>query len=260
MSVHRPSRPQSRFPGPVAASDPSSQGLSSELRRFPRMNVTGETFRNLRNGKTYAVTDLSSGGFSLRMIDDADLLLYPAGAEIRGRLRLRDLPEPLPVEARVRHVERGRVGLEFVSANDVLERELAAFLSPARVGRSLRLSPGGTLDCLWYRGGAAADLWVWPSAANAPGAETRIERWVLRAHGIVVVYEGDAPGLVTGTAEEFEPHAFQEGEEEWGLLHFETIEMRRDGTPDGEKMRIAKAILLSCNERDPIRFACAAVL
>ena len=84
MSPQQPSRPASRFQSPAEVSDPATDGLTSELRRFPRMNVTGETFRNLKTGKVFAVTELSAGGMSLRLIDAADLLLYPAGGEVRG--------------------------------------------------------------------------------------------------------------------------------------------------------------------------------
>src|SRR5436190_1257440 len=89
-------------PGGTGSGGGTDQGSGSERRRVPRLNLTKEQFRLEQNGKIFSVSDLSSNGMALRILDSEDLNLFPVGIILNGTLNLHR--EKFAVSARVRHI------------------------------------------------------------------------------------------------------------------------------------------------------------
>src|SRR5579885_1866861 len=138
----------------VISKDPPEAG--SERRRLPRVNLCGEQFRLLQNGKVYAVTDLSLEGMAFRVIEPKDLSLFTVGAEVNGTLNLHGLKYPFL--ARVRHERSDLVGCQFEWYGPGLERALQRHLDPSELGKELQPAPSPDPGTIFYHGPSGTEF------------------------------------------------------------------------------------------------------
>ncbi len=217
--------------------NPNSPNLvaesGSERRRLARFSLSSEQFKLARTGKVFGVSDLSLQGMALRIIDEADLMVFPIGSPIEGLLNLGG--EKVALKGRVKRVVRESVGCEFEGVSAEVQKELERFLDPLRLGAELRLMPSTDTDSLWFHGPSGADLVV---RKRADGA---VAEYSFLAMGAFVRWES-AEGLSTGRVEESGVPS-----ERLGLLLVEALDWKRDAEPDPRKLKIAKTILLSSN-------------
>jgi hypothetical protein len=214
----------------ISKADPQ-EGL--ERRRLPRLNLSGEQFRLLQNGKVFAVTDLSSEGMAFRVIDSADLALFTVGAEINGSLKLGELKYPFL--ARVRHERSDLVGCQFEWLGPGLEQALARYLDPARLGKELQPAPPPEGGTIFYHGPSGTEFIL---VRQADGS---YQRFTVHVLGSIIQWERSG-GLMTGIA-----GASRERSDNRGSIRFETLLLRADSKPDPKKLEIAKQLLVSSN-------------
>jgi hypothetical protein len=225
--------------------------LEGERRKFPRLAISREAFRLKPHGKLFSISDISPSGFCLRVNDEQDLLGFPIGGTFHGELGFRG--ERIRVEARVMRVERGFVGAEITQMAALDQALLAERLSPAVLGRELRLIPGGDLEQIWYHALNGAD---WNLQMESQVSSVR--GFLVRLHGVYAQWRRDAQGeefLVTGTVGHSLPGGFDSG-----AIRMETWALHPDSEPDSEKLRIAILLLSGCNEKTELRDFCLAQL
>jgi hypothetical protein len=214
-------------------SNETKESRGRERRRLPRLNLSGEQFRLAQNGKVFSVTDLSTEGMALRILDREDLRLFPVAADIQGTLNLKG--SKYPVKAVVRHLGSDLVGCEFAGLDSTVAAALTQFLDPAVLGHELKPIPASD-GALWYHGPSGTDLLLWR------GVDGQYKRLTLYVLGSFVQWENDA-GLSTGRAEVSE----HDKSEIRGVVRFETMLLDRDSLPDSGKLSVAKTLILSSN-------------
>lgn len=216
----------------------------TERRRIPRLSLSGTQFRLQANGKVFAVADLSDGGMALQVLDPADLVLFPVGMKLEGKLNLSG--EKHRVTAKVRHLGTDLVGCEFEELEGTVRKALNQALSPASMGHELRLIPSSSQQgALWYHGPFGTDLLLW---RDANGDLTRIRLFCL---GQYIQWES-ADGLSTGRTR----HSYEQSEMH-GVVRFETMLLEPDSSPDSEKLEIAKTLILSSNVPEDLKRWCS---
>lgn len=218
------------------SASPRHQGQhkdAHERRRLPRLNLAGEQFRMSRNGKIYAVTDLSENGMGLRILEQDDFRHFPVGARLEGTLNLHGMKYNL--SATVRHLGHDFVGCEFEELAEPVRAALHHFLDPAALGQELKPIPSPETGALWYRGPSGTSLLLW---RTTDGQYRRIALFVL---GSYVQWDEDI-GLTTGRAE-----AAAGSSEVRGIVRFDTLLLDPDQAPDAGKLNIAKTLLMSSN-------------
>ncbi|MEK6578107.1 MAG: PilZ domain-containing protein [Bdellovibrionota bacterium] len=208
-----------------------SQDYWTERRRLPRLGLTKEQFRLGNNGKIFSVTDLSSGGMALRILDREDLRNFSIGAELEGNLNLKG--QKHPIRARVRHIKGELVGCQFEEIPPQIKSVLKGFLDPVSLGRELRPIPVSEEHALWYHGPSGTDVMIW---RKPKGGYLRV---LILSTGDYVQWE-EQTGLVTGQSRPGEQES-----ESWGIVRLETMLLDRDAKPDPEKLSIAKTLILS---------------
>ena len=196
-----------------------------------RLNLSHELFRLDRNGKIFSVVDLSEGGFSLRIIDPEDLILFTLASEVTGTLNMDG--KKVPVKAVVKHVRPDGVGCAFQGLDPDSARVIGEFLDPATLGGELRPVPTPDNRGLWYHGPSGTDLLLWR------GVDGQFNRLLLLVFGTFVQWDSDE-GLSTGVAA-----PSQVASEVRGILRFETLLMERDEHPESSKLEVAKRLVLS---------------
>lgn len=204
-----------------------------EKRRIPRLNLTREQFRLGRNGKIFAVVDLSIGGMALKMIEQEDFSLFPVGTRFEGTLNLSR--EKFPVSCEVRHIGREAIGCQFVDLPKQTHQAIEAFFNPERLGAELAPLPSDEEGLLWYHGPTGADLLL------RRGMDGQFYRITLYLFGSFVQWE-DTHGLTTGKVS-----SSHEKSEDHGLMRLETMLLSADDKLDLSKLKIAKTVIMSSN-------------
>lgn len=217
----------------VIATEPASSARGSEKRKLPRLNLTNEQFKLQLNGKIFTVADLSVDGMSLRILDRADLILFPVGMRIGGELKLSS--GKLQVKAQVRNLGKERIGLQFDGLDPSVKAELARFLDPKEMGKGLRAIPAIELGTIWYQGPSGTHLLL---SRARDGQYFRLALLVL---GTFIRWDLES-GVSTGRV----ASAF-EASEVRGVVRFETMLFEADPSPDLGKLEVAKTLLLSSN-------------
>jgi hypothetical protein len=160
----------------------TSETSSAERRRLPRVSIPSEQFRLARNGKVFAVSDLSSEGMALRLLSLDDRLLFPVGAKIEGWLNIDRRKHR--VLASVRNLRGDHVGCEFAELADETRSELARWLSPSELGGTLRLMPmppgfGSGLEWIWFHGRSGTELLAKVSGGEGPVEARGLEKVIV---------------------------------------------------------------------------------
>lgn len=222
------------IPGQTPSAELSAAMASlQERRRRPRIGLSTEQFRLARNGKVFSISDLSTGGMAIRVLDAQDLMLFPVASEFDGTLNLRG--HRVEVKARVRHLGSELVGCEFENASQELKGILLRFLDPELLGREIKPIPSSEPGTTWYHGPSGTDLLF---VRRADGQFYRFTVFVL---GNYVQWDEDG-GLVTGVTRETR----QPGEN-WGIVRMDTLLLDPDRQPDAAKLSVAKVLVLSSN-------------
>lgn len=221
-------------------------------RRLPRITLTAEQFRLGQNGKVFGVADLSAEGMALRLIDPQDAQLFAVGAKVEGTLNLKG--HKYPAKARVRHLGRGLVGMQFEAPTPELKRALTSLLDPEALGRELRPLPASEVSMLWYHGPSGTDLLLKRSATG------RYDRLSLYTLGRYVQWTDDH-GVETGFTQIAAPLSGESHQNtEIGLVRFEVLSHLSDPQPDSEKLQIAKTLILSSKLPQDLKQWCTRVL
>jgi hypothetical protein len=228
---------------PAKASDASSAQSSAgaqlqevgsgeaERRRLPRILLTDEQFRlEGPGGKVFGVLDCSTEGFSVRLIDSSDLLLFTLGSTVKGILKLGE--ERVRVTARVRGLGLDRAGLQFHESESSALLKVADYTDPSRLGKALELRPHPDPKLQWYAGPSGASVLAWPG-----------ERILVVVHGAYVqirMTQGPAlEGAVeTGLVGDI-LHRVRGG----SILREEWAELRADAKRDPEKLEMARLLI-----------------
>lgn len=211
-------------------------------RRKPRLSLTSEHFRLGANGKIFSIIDLSSHGMAIRVVSHEDLVYFPIAMQIEGILNLKGVRNS--VIAQVRNVSKDRVGCQFHELSSQARQEILAFLNPAVLGRELKPIPTGEIGSLWYHGPSGTDLLFWR------GLDGVFQRFALYFHGFSVEWSQKSR-LTTGTVQRMDPLG-----ETHGVILFDHLVIRRDLTPDGSKLDIAKALVMSSNLPEDMKNWC----
>ena len=203
-------------------------------RRFPRLCLTTEQFKLSDNGKVFAVTDLSTGGMGIRVLDREDLAIFPVLREIKGTLKIRD--GKFPIKARVCNVRKDSVGCEFINVSKKTSAAVKEFLDPLRLGPDLKPVPLEEEGASWFHGTTGTDVLVWKSPSGD------ISRFGVYIFGTYVQWEpgeGLTSGRIVGAADEETVPS--------GIIRLETMILDPDPSPDEGKVGIAKTLILSSN-------------
>mgnify|MGYP001570911933 CR=1 FL=1 len=219
---------------PVRPAEPNQE---VERRRVPRVNLSHEQFRLASNGQLFWVTDLSLGGFGIRISEQQDLILFSLGKAVTGILNLHG--EKLALEARVQHLARGFAGLEFQNLSGSSRVAIERFLDPSNLAQELQRMPAPEEALSWFHGPSGTDVLVWSHREDGS-----FERALVMLRGHYVEWEAGTPAqIATGTF----AHS-QDAPDVRGLMRIETLLFQRDGaSPGAEKKIIAKKFLLSSN-------------
>lgn len=208
------------------------KAAASERRRRPRLNLSTEQFRLLGDDKTYAVTDVSETGMALRIIDPEDFFKFTLTTLVSGTLSVHR--EKIELQARVKRVGAGQIGLEFHEMKAAVRTKLLKHLDPAVLGAELRPIPADG-DTLWFHASSGTDLIVTRQASDG------YKRLVIYILGSFILWEEER-GLLTGRL-----GASQLADEVRGILRFEMLALEEDPKPDQAKLRIAKTLVMSSN-------------
>ena len=205
----------------------------AERRRLPRLNLSGEQFRLVQNGKVFSVTDLSDAGLAFRILDPTDLVLFSVGAVFDGVLNLRG--EKHVFKAKVRHIRVDLVGCQFLEVTEAMREELQRFLDPEVLGRELKPSPPIDAGTIWYHGPSGTDFVL------LRGIDGQTRRFTLHVLGAYVQWDREL-GLATGLGKPSQIRS-----ENQGAMRFETLLLEPDAKLDPGKLAIAKKVLMSSN-------------
>ena len=214
----------------------------SEKRFLPRLTVSHEVFRLDENGRLFAVADLTMKGMALRIAERDDFFHFSVGAEVRGTLNLRR--EKFPIQARVRHLGRELVGLEFETLPSSIEHALARLLDPATLGADLRPVPTED-EALLFAASSGTEVLFNPSA------EGGFQRITVMMLGTLVVWDAKS-GLRTGTITNSYEQSFVTG-----VTRLETLLFEEDRAIDPQKLNLAKAMISSSNLSEELKKFCA---
>lgn len=214
----------------------------SEKRLLPRLTVSHEVFRLDENGKLFAVADLSMKGMAIRIADRDDFFSFSVGAEVRGILNLRR--EKFPIQARVRHLGRELVGLEFETLPSSIEHALARLLDPATLGADLRPVPTEDGSILFAASSGTEVLFGQIGAGN-------FQRVTVMMLGTLVIWDAKS-GLRTGTVTNSYEQSFVNG-----VTRMETLLFDEDRAIDPQKLNLAKAMISSSNLSEELKKFCA---
>lgn len=205
-----------------------------ERRQLPRVSLPTEQFKLSPSGKLFSVQDLSPEGLALRVLEPEDLIYFTAGTHIEGVLNLKG--KKLKVAAVVKHVGRSYVGCRFESLEGEALQQLTDFLDPGRLGKELHALPTHDNEkILWFHGPSGADLLFWR------GAQREYRRVCLHIYGSYIQWD-EEKGLETGTS-----MASDDRPEVNGLIRLETCLLDPDSSPDEQKLKLAKTLILSSN-------------
>ncbi|MGK5083908.1 PilZ domain-containing protein [Bdellovibrionota bacterium FG-1] len=213
-----------------------------ERRRLPRLNLTAEQFRLSLNGKIFSVTDLSSDGLALRILEQADFLLFPVATVFEGTINLKG--EKYDIRAKVRHIAPESVGCQFESISEITRNALTRFLDPVALGRELRPIPSSESGTLWYHGPSGTDLLL------KRGTDGQYHRMTLYVQGNFMQWS-EEQGLITGRA----CPSDEQGETR-GILRIETLWLVSDSDKDRDKLAVAKTLILSSNLSEDLKKWC----
>lgn len=221
-------------------------------RRLPRITLTSEQFRLTKTGKIFGVADLSAEGIALRLIDPQDGHLFSVGALIEGTLNLRG--DKYPARARVRHLARGIVGMQFEAPTPELKRALSSLLDPETLGRELRPLPASEVAMVWYHGPSGTDLLF---RRSVTGQYSQMSLYTLGRY----IQWSDEQGIETGFTQVAPPLSGESRQTpEIGLVRFEVLTHVPDVHPDAEKLQIAKTLILSSKLPQDLKQWCTRIL
>ncbi len=202
-------------------------GTEAERRRLPRILLTDEQFRlEAPGGKVFGVLDCSEEGFSVRLIDSSDLLLFTLGSTVKGILKLGE--ERVRVSARVKGLGLDRAGLQFFECEPAALQKVGNYTDPARLGKALELRPHPDPKLQWYAGPSGASVLAWPN-----------ERILVVVHGAYVQIRMPAgTGVETGLVGDI-LHRVRGG----NILREEWAELKADSKQDPEKLEMARLLV-----------------
>ncbi len=231
---------------PVLDVSDETQSSGSERRRVPRLNLTTEQFRLQKTGKIFPVADLSHDGIAIRVLDRADLLLFPVGTLVEGTLNLNR--EKYLVRARVRHIGTEMIGCQFEGLKPDVKKALVQVFDPVSLGKELRPIPASENSTVWYHAPTGTDLLFWRASDGG------YRRFALFIMGSYAQWEEEG-GLTTGRAN----HAFESSEIR-GVMRFETMLLDPDRSPDAGKLNVAKKLIMSSKLPQELRKWCLSQL
>ena len=214
-----------------------------ERRNLPRLSLSSEQFRLSKLNKLFSVVDVSLHGMGLWLMEQDDLAHFAVGLEIEGILNLKR--EKYPIQCRVRNLRSDRVGCEFLNLSDDVSAALVALLDPVLLGAELKPIPSTEMHTLWYHGPSGTDLLL----RRAPDGS--FQSFIVYALGNFVQWDSEM-GIKTGST-----HASQQRGEIRGILRLEPLLLDADPVPVGEKLEIAKTIILSSNLSQDLKNWCA---
>ncbi len=225
-----------------------------ERRKRFRIRVSHELFKHDGTGRVFSLSDLSEQGFALTLSEARDLALFPLGDVIDGTLSLKFEDERTvrsAVQVRVVRLGVESVGLAILAPSAELEAILREFLDPSRLGSGLRAMPPDALQgqerSVWYRGPSGTDLLL---TRERDGS---FSRFALYALGHCVNWEA-GKGLSTASATGVEAGAPRA--EVSSVFSADAQSFRVDEGADPEKLRIAKAVILSSNLGQDLKAWC----
>lgn len=221
---------------------PQDRLPAHERRRRPRLNLSAEQFRLRANGKVFSVADLSIEGMALRVLDRNDFVVFPVATDIEGTLNLKGYKHD--VQAKVRHLGPDLVGCEFTALDATVRAAIEKFLDPEVLGREIKPIPASDASTVWYHGPSGTDLLFWR------GVDGQYKRMTLYVLGSFIQWDSET-GLTTGSTKNSDAQS-----EVWGLVRFETMLMHEDSAPDPDKLKVAKALILSSNLPEDLKKWC----
>jgi hypothetical protein len=227
-------------------SDGTLPPWAGERRRLPRLNLSGEQFRLSlvgRAGKVFSVTDLSTEGMALRILDREDFILFQVASRFEGILNLKG--ERFTLKGMVRHVGSESIGCEFENLTPEVAKALSQFLDPAALGRELKAIPSSESGTLWYHGPSGTDLLVRRETGSC------MTLYVLGNY----IQWTEEEGISTGQA-----HSCEEQSETRGIMRFETLVLKPDPAVDPGKLAVAKTLILSSNLAEELKNWCTGKL
>jgi len=230
----------------ISKNNPAKGGLEVEVerRRLPRISLMGEQFKLDTAGKIFSVTDLTSEGMALRIIDLEHLKYFVTGSLLQGHLNLKGIKHS--VQARVRRVFQDTVGCQFETISPELSASLTQFLDPKVLGAELRPIPSSEGGPIWYHAPSGTDLLLW---RKSDGQYRRVSLFVL---GSFIQWD-ESSGLTTGRTDSASAN---DPSESWGVVRFETLFLRHDAKLDLGKLQIAKTLVMSSNLSQDLKKWC----
>lgn len=207
-----------------------------------------EQFRLNSNGKIFSVVDVSSVGFSLKVIDREDLIYFTVGAKVEGTLSL--FREKYPVLATVKRTG-DRIGLEFTELPDAVAAALIHKLDPKNLGQTLKAMPTTQNGILWYQGVSDTQAVFWKTP------EGKFQKFGIFCLGQYVFWE-ELTGISTGLSSAIvDENTLGQPRGITGLTGFDSREMFVDHAVDPSKLKIAKALIMSSNLSEELKSWCS---
>jgi hypothetical protein len=216
-----------------------------DRRRLLRFALAREQFRIKDTGKIFSVIDLSSDGFSVRLIDKEDGILFSVGRWIEGMLNLEG--EKFNIRAQVKNIRADVVGCEFSKdLPDLSYSALQEYISPAKIGADLKKSPTSPQhNLIWLHGRCGTELFVWVEQKKSE----QPLRWILFIAGEFVEWVKDPSHLFTTGRTEFSKDAAQVQ----GVLRLDTALLIKDPKPNAGRLAVAKQVVLGCNSLSELK-------
>ncbi len=213
----------------------------AEKRWLPRLSVSHEVFRLDDTGKLFAVADLSMKGMAIRIADREDFFSFSVGAEVRGTLNLHR--EKFSLQARVRHLGRELIGLEFESLPSSIEHALSRILDPQVLGADLRPVPTEDGSVL-FASSSGTELLL------SDFFEGEFRRITVMLLGSMIIW-GRQTGLRTGVVR----NSYEDSVGA-GVTRMEALLFDEDRAIDPQKLQLAKALISSSNLSEELKKFC----
>lgn len=204
-----------------------------ERRKLLRLTMTNEQFRVANVNRIFPIRDLSEKGMGFWLEDRKDRELFLLGQILEGSLNLRR--EKYPLKARVRYLDKNRVGCEFVDLSERLSNVLKDFLDPHSLASELKLLPSLEKDVLWFHGPSGTDL-IFRRLIDG-----QYQSIIVYAFNLFIQWDCDL-GLSTGNT-----LISDQKVERSGVFQWENLFLNPDQSPDPYKLGIAKTIILGSN-------------
>jgi len=212
----------------VVPESEKAQGLT-EKRKMPRLDLSGEQFRIKQNGKIFSVVNLSVDGMAIRIIDQLDMVMFTAGAQVQGTLNLRHTK--YEVSFQVQNIRNQSIGCRFSEISKEVQEALERYLDPKHLGAQLKPMPSSQRGVLWFHGPGGIDVLYWLDHKKS------YQKCLFAVFDYFI--QADQQGVSTGTmARTNQPS------ETHGLIRFETMLFVEDLQLDQHKIEVAKKLIM----------------